>query len=135
MVHAGLRHLQNAFQRQRQPTVPQTQGRNLLLFYAVECGLKAAWLSRNRLRDTSEMEADLKQKGHDLLFWSKKLYLPATITNGPASFRLRSKSTALGVEFAHQVWRYGIDVEPADEAALATWLEEVWQWAKGELRL
>jgi hypothetical protein len=69
------------------------------------------------------------------MFWTKQLYLPAAITNGKASFRLKFNGTTLGVEFAHQVWRYGVDVEPIDEAALESWLEQVWQWAKGELRL
>lgn len=94
-------------------------------------------MTRNRLRDTSDIESQLKGKwnGHDLVFWTKELYLPAVITNGSATFRLRSGSTKLGIELAHQVWRYGADVEPADEVALANWLEQVWQWAKGELRL
>lgn len=135
MVHASLGHLRKAFLRQRQPTLQQAQCQSLLLFYAVECGLKAAWLTRNRLRDTSEIEPRLKEKGHDLIFWTKALYLPATITNGRASFRLRSGGARLDVEFAHQVWRYGTDVEPADEVALSTWLEQVWDWAKAELRL
>jgi hypothetical protein len=135
MVHANLGHLRKAFQRQRQPAIAQAQGRNLLLFYAVECGLKAAWLMRNRLRDTSEIDASLTQRGHDLVFWTKKLYLPAEITNGNTGFRLRSGGAKLDLGLAHQVWRYGVDVEPADEASLETWLNQVWQWAKGELRL
>jgi hypothetical protein len=46
------------------------------------------------------------------MFWTKKLYLPATITNGKASFRLREDRTSLGVEFAHQAWRYGVESPP-----------------------
>jgi len=135
MVHAGLGQLRRAFQRQRQPTLAQPQARNLLLFYAVECGLKAAWLARNKMRDTSGIESVLQQKGHDLMFWAKKLYLPAAVTNGGAGFRLKTDKSGFGVEFAHQVWRYGIDMEPIDETALEAWLEQVWQWAKRELRL
>jgi hypothetical protein len=96
--------LRKAFQRQRQPSLLQAQCRNLLLFYAVECGLKAAWLKRNRLRDTSEIEPLLKQEGHDLIYWTKALYLPAAITNGSVGFRLRPGGAKLDVEFAHQVW-------------------------------
>jgi len=97
--------------------------------------LKAAWLTRNRLRDTSEIESLLKQEGHDLIYWTKALYLPATITNESVGFRLRSGSARLDVELAHQVWRYGADMEPADEVALGNWLENVWQWTKAELHL
>jgi hypothetical protein len=97
--------------------------------------LKAAWLTRNKIRDTSEIEPLLKQKGHDLIFWAKKLYLPATITAGSVGFRLKSSGSKLDLEFAHQVWRYGADVASDDEAALEAWLEQVWQWTKAELRL
>jgi hypothetical protein len=135
MVHATLGHLRKAFLRQRQPTLLQAQCKNLLLFYAVECGLKAAWLNRNRLRDTAEIEPLLKQRGHDLVFWTKALYLPATITNGNAGFRLRSGKIRLDLESAHQAWRYGTDMEPVDEVALVTWLERVWDWARAELQL
>jgi hypothetical protein len=135
MVHASLGHLRKAFQRQRQPALLQAQGRNLLLFYAVECGLKAAWLTRNRLRDTAEIHASLKPRGHDLIFWTKKLYLPAAITNGNIGFRLRFRGDRLDLGLAHQAWRYGVDVEPADEVALGAWLDQVWQWARGELHL
>jgi hypothetical protein len=136
MVHAGLGHLRKAFQRQRPPAGAQVQNRNLLLFYAVECGLKAAWLTRNKLRDTSQIEPlFLRDGGHDLTLWTKRLYLPATITSAKPNFRLRDAGTALQLKFAHQAWRYGVDVEPEDEAALHQWLEQVWQWAKGDLRL
>jgi hypothetical protein len=135
MVHAGVGHLRKAFQRHRQTGVAQTQARILLLFYAVECGLKAAWLTRNKLRSTSAIESQLKENGHDLVFWTRQLHLPATITNGRTSFRLRTNGSALGIEYAHQAWRYGIDVEPIDEAALESWLEHVWAWAKEELAL
>jgi hypothetical protein len=135
MVHSALGHLRKAFLRQRQPMLTQEQCRNLLLFYAVECGLKAAWLTRSRLRDTSEIHLQLKERGHDLMFWAKALHLPATITSGGVCFRLRSNGTRLDVQLAHQVWRYGPDVEPVDEIAMGAWLEQVWQWAKTELRL
>ena len=133
MVHASLRNLQKAFQRQRPPGLLPTQSQNLLLFYAVECGLKAAFLKRNRLSDTSAMEAELKEKGHDLAFWAKKLYLPAIIAGANLNFRLRAGTGRLGVGFAHQAWRYGQDIEREDEIVIEEWLKKVSQWAKEEL--
>lgn len=135
MVDAGVGHLRKAFQRHKQPLLLQKQGRILLLFYAVECGLKAAWLTRNKLRDTSAMESRLKDRGHDLMLWTKELYLPAAITSRRTGFRLRDSRYAYGVELAHQVWRYGVDMDPADEDALEEWLLQVWEWVKGELNL
>jgi hypothetical protein len=134
MVHAGVRHLRKAFQRHRQPGLEQKQSRILLLFYAVECGLKAAWLARSNLQDTSAMEARFKDQGHDLRLWAKELRLPAAIANSRTHFRLRDGSCH-GLEVAHQVWRYGVDMDPADEDALEGWLEQVWEWAKEELSL
>jgi hypothetical protein len=135
MVSAGVGQLRKAFQRHRQTGVTQAEGRNLLLFYAVECGLKAAWLNRNKLRDTSAIDPVLKEKGHDLIYWTKQLRLPAVITNGKTNFRTRVDGTSRPLEAAHEVWRYGVDIDPADQTSLEIWLEQVWQWSKEELGL
>lgn len=37
------------------------------------------------------------------------------VTQSRASFRLKDGGARLGIEFAHEAWRYGVDVEPADE--------------------
>ena len=43
----------------------RTNPQRLLLFYAVECGLKAAWLKRKR--KTLFDDADIDEIGHDLV--------------------------------------------------------------------
>jgi hypothetical protein len=119
MLKAGFGHLRKAFLRQRQPTLEQEHCRMLLLFYAVECGLKAAWLARNRLPDTSEIEPLLRQQGHDLMYWVAELRLPATITHGTTSFRTKSGQNKYDVAYAHQAWRSGTDMNPWDEQGLS----------------
>jgi|SRR5579884_1967993 len=51
---------------------PSTQ---LLLFYAVECGLKAELLRRRKLRHSGELPAELRH--HDLRALAKELRRPA----------------------------------------------------------
>ena len=134
MLHVTQRQLCKAFQRHRQPAVTQAEARGLLLFYSVESGLKAAWLKRNTLRDTSFIETGLKERGHDLMYWTKELRLPASIANHPLKFRLR-QGGSYGIEAAHQAWRYGAHIDPAEQVGLETWLEQTWLWAKEELGL
>lgn len=102
-----------------------------MLVYAVECGLKAAWLRRNSLTSSADI-AELKEYGHDLRYWVKKLHLPASVTNCQSSFRVRGGGS-FEISSAHQAWRYGVDLDAEDEAAIAAWLETVWAWGKGEL--
>ena len=55
---------------------------------------------------------------------TKELYLPAAITSRRTGFRLRDSRYVYGVDCA-QVWRYGVDIDPADEDAFEEWLQ-VW---------
>jgi hypothetical protein len=137
MVHAGISQLCKGFQKHRCTELPLGPSRNLLLFYAVECGLKAAWMNRRSLLKTDQIDSSLlKSYGHDLMFWAKELRLPAAVTQGGDQFRLRrNNKERYSLVVAHQAWRYGVEIEPTDEQAVAAWLESVWQWARGELGL
>ena len=104
------------------------------MFYAAECGLKAAWLKRNRLRSTSQLSSTLNASiGHDLMLWAKKLALPAALASATGRFRLKRENSALETAAAHQAWRYGVEILAADETVLVNWLQALCQWAKGEL--
>jgi hypothetical protein len=112
----------------------QQQSEGLLLFYAVECGLKAAWLKRNRLLSTSQLSSSFAgSSGHDLILWAKILRLPATLASANVRFRLKKGGGPLDTGAAHQAWRYGVEIFAADETALINWLQALCQWAKGEL--
>ena len=57
----------------------------LLLFYAVECGLKARYLWENKLSSTSDFEtSNLNRKyghGHDIFMWCKVLKIPRRLSD------------------------------------------------------
>lgn len=83
----------------------------LLRFYANECGLKAQYLDRNRLKDTSEFEnSPLGKKyghGHDLIRWIDDLKIPESAVKRP------KKSRPFLFSQLHETLRYG--VTPVEE--------------------
>ncbi|GAA5071130.1 hypothetical protein GCM10023259_069440 [Thermocatellispora tengchongensis] len=103
----------------------------LLLFYGVECGLKAAILSRNGYKDTSHLPEQLRN--HDLHRLAKELKLPPEVCN-----RMRSCPSQNGrghVAFAelHQAWRYGHTLRKAEEEQAVASLHELIAWCRREL--
>jgi hypothetical protein len=108
----------------------------LLLFYAAECGLKSAWMRRNRLRTTAQIDAYLlQQSGHDLMLWAKELFLPAAVVHGTVQFRLQRDGVPCGVPLAHQAWRYGVRIDPQDEQRLVRWIANLCDWVDKEMPL
>ena len=49
-----------------------------------------------------------------------------------SNFRLRG-GDGQPVSRAHEAWRYGVEIDPDDEQALAKWLDGLWHWAREEL--
>ncbi len=132
MIPAGWSELKFAFERHYfVGRGTNSISHNLLLFYGVECGLKSIYLRRNKLKDTSQiMDGDLR-KSHDLIGWVKQLRLPASLTSSVShNFRLRRSHSSYSLEFAHQVWRYGIAIHQNDEFVLLAWLNRIADWIK-----
>ena len=105
----------------------------LLLFYAVECGLKSLYLSKENLRTTEDItDQDLVKDGHNLMAWSKALKLPATYLPGYENnnFRLRKDGKQWPTSKAHQAWRYGALINCEDEKWLIDWLKNVCEQLK-----
>lgn len=132
MLHSSPRQLRNAFKRHWQPQLQAIECRNLLLFYSVECGLKAAWLGRARLRDTSAIPR-ISEIGHDLTYWVKELRLPRSLAEGSRSFRAGNDNNPHDLKLAHQAWRYGVAMNAEDERDLVTWLIGLRNWVEQEL--
>lgn len=113
----------------------------LLMVYAVECGLKAVWLRRQR-RSLFEGQ-DIARFGHDLNEILRDLKpgrqfepLPTAVHLQPIEVgrppRLSVRSG--GLEALHQAWRYGAHLtEPSDEA-MELHLERVAKWIAKELQ-
>jgi hypothetical protein len=106
----------------------------LLLFYAVECGLKSVWLKRNQRHQKKSKTQDnslLFKYGHSLDIWVKELKISAKEVGTAPNFHLdRDRSTILDISKAHQVWRYGIKIEAEDEQKLVEWLQHICNWIK-----
>jgi hypothetical protein len=141
MIHASVSDLRQAFHRHHS-AVQATKDNcsHLLLFYAVECGLKSIWLKRNKLPSTDRIRNQtlLSKDGHNFGVWIKELGLQRKVfgdisTPKPPNFRLHKDSSSWEMSEAHQAWRYGIRVNSEDQKILVEWLEKVCIWIKEEI--
>jgi len=110
----------------------------LLLFYAVECGLKAVWLKRQNR--TLFEGADIHQMGHNLRQVLKDLKVGSALSL-PESFELPSASqgtttVARKSQFGdvHQAWRYGGRCQVPTDQDCEQQLLKVLKWIQGELK-
>lgn len=130
MIPAGSSELRAAY---HQHTSRHLYSLHLLLFYAVECGLKSVYLRRNRLSNTDQIpRADLRGS-HDLGRWVKELRLPASVASKGSRFRLERDGSAQTISRAHEAWRYGVRMNPDDERDLVSYLRAIHAWIKGAL--
>lgn len=114
-----------------------TNAHRLLLFYAVECGLKAVLLKDSQ--KTVFHKDDVKH-GHDLLGLQTQLRLASTLLL-PSSIQVRGiriggkeEPRNGGLSVLHEVWRYGgVCQIPTDEEC-ETKLLSVSDWIAGELK-
>lgn len=110
----------------------------LLLFYAVECGLKAVWLKRQNR--TLFESADIHRIGHSLqqvlkdLNIGSTLSLPATFQLLPASQGATSVPRNSNFGDVHQAWRYGGKCQAPTDQDCEQQLLKVLTWIQGELK-
>lgn len=133
MLSAGTTELRNAFYSHLAHSTQNTPAHLLLLFYAVECGAKSAYLRRNRLRTTSDISDPRIKKTHDLSLLAKELNLPAAVMGSQIEIKLQRNGESLGISQAHEAWRYGLRIQGEDERALTAWLKNFAEWVKGEI--
>lgn len=118
--------------------IGRTNPQRLLLFYAVECGLKAVWLKRKSR--TLFDKAEIDDIGHDLrglmtkLNIGNALSLPSRLSLKPVRKIPNPIQRNGSIEILHQVWRYGgTCLSPTDDDC-ETKLMSVLQWIEGELK-
>lgn len=127
---------------------PKLNAHRLLLFYAVECGLKAVLMKRkNKYLSDNEISSfghDLRALLSELHVNTQKLQLSGKLFNKECSIYLkpilkqRSKDEPKRVcrsEEINQIWRYGHQFEPHSNIQdqelelelnrIASWIEEV----------
>lgn len=110
----------------------------LLLFYAVECGLKAIWLKRQGR--TIFSAEDISKTGHNLHKLLKELRasaelaldMPLKLSNATDNQLPRPRNC--GFNELHQVWRYGAQCQTPTDEDCEHQLQKVLQWICGELR-
>lgn len=118
------------FKRVHQSHDPHSAN-NLLLYYAVECGLKYLILKRASLRHSEELP--IEQRSHDLVGLRSALKL-GPVRNQPQGFKLAGSFTSptYPIHLAHEVWRYGVEMNKDDETKLVAWLTAVYEQIRGQ---
>jgi len=130
-VHSSVEQLKRVFKAHLQCAHPYDKpSRYLLLFYAIECGLKCIYLRTNSQHSTQDIEpALLKSHGHDLARWCRLLGLSSRLSPPTTYLRsIKGKVTPYAIDRAHEVWRYGVDVNREDQMSVVAWLIELSQW-------
>ena len=110
----------------------------LLLFYAVECGLKAVWLRRQN-RNLFK-RADIDKTGHDLrqllkeLKVGSQLLLPENLQLQPVTQNQAQIPRNGDIGILHQAWRYGGECTVPNDQVCESQLQQVLNWIQGELK-
>jgi len=106
----------------------------LLLFYAVECMLKAALIRRRAGRSTNDLPEDYRT--HDVGRLAKELHLPPG--NEPkGQYRIRGDRdthVAVSVERLHEAWRYGSVFHESDMTEAYALLTRIYELAMEDCR-
>lgn len=112
--------------------------KRLLLFYAVECGLKAVWLKRNR---KSVFGADDAQGvGHDICKLARAFHVShdskslSNIKLSPIKENKRHMARGVGIKELHQAWRYGGVCESPSDGECEKELLKLKNWIEQELK-
>jgi len=136
-----LQELKRAWRELRAASehAPRKNAHRLLLFYSIECGLKAVWLKQEcRSLFTS---ADISKTGHDLNDVIKSLHIGYDLPENMAMSDVKDdrKNTIsrknIRASDLHQVWRYGGALlhPPIDDANMEAILEKMQVWIETEL--
>lgn len=110
----------------------------LLLFYAVECGLKAVWLKRQN-RSLFD-RADIDKTGHNLrqvlkeLKVGRQLSLPENLQLQAVTQNQAQIPRNGDISILHQAWRYGGECTAPTDQDCEHQLQQVLNWIQGELK-
>ena len=100
----------------------------LLLFYATECALKAAYLQQNNLKTTEDARANGKSARsfvHDLVKLAHALNIPRSVIGSVPKVITNTGDTG-HISDLHQAWRYGVKI--TDTPAICVWLKKLIEW-------
>lgn len=109
----------------------------LLLFYAAECGLKAIYMRKFKLKTTASSNGSAKaissfKHNIDAIIRALKIP-PIALAHSPGNLSLKAPAVAeVYVGDLNQVWRYGATLATPNNAV--PWLEAVVAYALKELK-
>lgn len=108
----------------------------LLRFYALECGLKAMFMQRYKLKTTADRTSASKRSASEFKHNIDQIIRhigipPARLAHVPTAMH-NSEGHAVPVSELHQAWRYGATVVAPDAAD--QWLSDGVAYVMGELR-
>lgn len=144
MISFTLREIQGAWRKHYEACIQKNdQTHFLLLFYSVECGLKAILLKRRGLSHTDHQEVKniLKKNTHNINFFLDSLYagkhlnLPTNVEmtgilhQGKRQFPRRVSPGKL-----NEMWRYGGQTKNNAEPQLKQKLMDIHRWICNELQ-
>ncbi len=113
----------------------KSNAHRLLLFYAVETGLKAVLLKRESKQDSegefSEFQHDLN-KLMDYLKVGKEYRLDSTISLDTLKHPPKQRRASCGE--LNQVWRYGAKAKEPSDQIIEEQLLAIQEWIEGELK-
>jgi hypothetical protein len=132
-VDVGWKGLRAAYATQRDSSrdLGSRTSAYLLLFYAVECGLKAQLMNQRGLRGTHELEE--AERTHDLRHLAKVLGLSADVIGALRHYRRHVAAPAITVRELHEAWRYGAKLVAADETEAVDSLTKLSEWCREAL--
>jgi hypothetical protein len=119
------------------PAEDRKNAHRLLLFYAVECGLKAVWLRRQGR--TLFDHCDIERTGHDLRQIMKDLgvgsqfSLPENLQLELAKRNGHPFPRNGAISILHQAWRYGGKCVSPSDIECETRLQAILGWITKEL--
>lgn len=135
------RELSRAWRELSDVATPSGQRKNahrLLMFYAVECGLKAIWLKRNSR--TLFNKADIDRTGHDLRIIARDLRLGSEY-DLPEHYQLDpAKQAGINIprngdiSILHQAWRYGGQCTIPKDIICESKLNALFSWIQKEMK-
>jgi hypothetical protein len=144
------RELQKAWKNNLQASMSSTcsNAHRLLLFYAIECGLKAVLMKRRSITCT-DLCSEIGEAQHninkllDYLSAGNALKLPTQLQMSPIKPQGRKVERKLDVGQINQVWRYGgcfissksrrSSSSTSEDEAIENKLMQISNWISGEL--
>lgn len=137
------RELEKAWRENKSASekIPRSNAHRLLLFYAVECGLKAI-LMRRQSKNRSDLCTDISECQHDVnklldcLSAGRNLKLPAQLSMKPIKGKNGNDERKFTPGDINQMWRYGgcCTTTGITDQDLEKKFLEIVTWIDGELK-